>query len=82
MPDDARRFGHAYEYTALRPLDVGGVRAYNVGDGVPTANVKEQGYVEGEDVAKAGSAKEKKLLAVDDPETPPSTPVTAGTGRG
>lgn len=75
MPDDAPRFGHDYEYTALRPLDVGGVLAYNAGDGVPAANVKEQGYVEGEDVAKAGTAKEKKLLPSD--ASPDTTPPAA-----
>jgi hypothetical protein len=76
MSDDTPRPGHEYEFTALRPLDVGGVRAYNAGDGVPAANVKEQGYVEGEDVAKAGSAKERKLLPADaSPDTtPPAAP--------
>lgn len=40
-----------YEFVALQPITVGGVLAYNVGDFVPAANVEEQGYVIGEQVA-------------------------------
>lgn len=65
MSDDAPRFGHEYEYTALRPIPVGGVLAYNPGDGVPAANVKEQGYQVGVDVARAGTAKEADMLPAD-----------------
>jgi hypothetical protein len=33
-------------YVASSPIDVGGVRAYNVGDPVPISNVEEHGYLD------------------------------------
>jgi hypothetical protein len=37
-------------YRALQVIEVGGVRAYNVGDEVPAENVAVHGYVVGEQV--------------------------------
>jgi len=44
-----------YEYVALQEIWHGGVRAYHVGDPVPAANVEANGYVVGEQVAKAAT---------------------------
>jgi hypothetical protein len=51
-------------YRALQVIEVGGVRAYNVGDEVPAENVAVHGYVVGEQV------EEVQPPAEDEPPVP------------
>jgi hypothetical protein len=47
---------HEYsQYVAVKPIDFGNARAYNVGDPVPASNVAAYGYLERGAVAKVGT---------------------------
>lgn len=51
------------DYVALQPITTAsGALAHNPGDPVPAANVEQQGYVVGEQVAEAGSAEADEAL--------------------
>ncbi len=67
MADDTARFSHTYEYTALVPIDIDGVRAFNPGDGVPAGHVTDLSLEVGGQVVKAGTAKDTRLAATDPP---------------
>lgn len=56
-PDEEYRQAQAAEYgawVATKPIDIGGARAFNVGDPVPASHVK-RGVVDKADVAKPDS---------------------------
>lgn len=55
-----------YNYRAVSPINHNGVRAYNVGDLVPDANVAEYGYDKDQLVEKIDAAA-KPIKAADKP---------------
>lgn len=56
------RFAEYKDYVAIQPIDFGGVRAYNVGDAVPNANVEQYRYHDLGWVAKRTSKDGKAAL--------------------
>jgi len=67
------------DYVALTSIYHGGVYAYHAGDAVPAANVNEQGYEVGVQVAEVNSEQGRAVLASlaglppgQQPETGPS----------
>lgn len=51
LADQAREYG---AYVAVQPIDIGGARAFNVGDAVPASHVT-RGVVSSESVAKTST---------------------------
>lgn len=67
-----------YDYVALQPIMYDGVRAFNTGDPVPTAHVKDHGLSE-DQVAKAGTQKAKRAQGVVEEEAAEATSTPAKT---
>lgn len=71
-------------YRALQIIEVGGVRAYNIGDQVPAENVALHEYVLGEQVEEFEPPAEEEPPVSDDdtaqePAPAPETPASAKT---
>ena len=69
-PDEEYRQAQATEYgtfVANKAINIGGARAFNVGDPVPTSHV-ERGVVSDEDVVKA-STKAGQAAIANNPTT-------------
>jgi hypothetical protein len=66
-----------YEYVALQEIWEGRVRAYNVGDPVPRANVEARGYVVGEQVELRENVSTAQALEQAPRPVPPPDPGSA-----
>jgi hypothetical protein len=56
-------------YVAVQPIDIGGARAFNVGDAVPVSHV-DRGVVSTDQVAKTSTKAGRVAAGVDSADTP------------
>jgi hypothetical protein len=56
------------QYVAVVPIDIGGARAFNVGDAVPASHV-ERGVVAADEVAKTSTKAGRQAAGITD-DTP------------